>query len=148
MSAAGQAVPARGQAQDEEAPVMRICSPGRPAVCLAVVLALMMPRTSAAAEADVPALLARIRAVGREGAGNVEAARAWKELVGKGPAVLPDVLAGLDDADPTAGNWLRAAVEQIADDAGGKLSPAALEQFVRDTGHAGHARRLAYDLLV
>lgn len=106
----------------------------------------------AAAQAEeVGSLLARIKAVGKEGAGNVEAARAWKELVAQGPAVLPDVLAGLDDAGPVAGNWLRAAVETIRDDAAraGKQLPAdKLEAFVRDTRHAGHARRLAYDLLV
>jgi hypothetical protein len=105
----------------------------------------------AASGQDVTAALARIKAVGREGAGNVKAAAAWKELVRQGPAVLPDLLAALDGAGPAATNWLRAAAEQIADDAraAGKPLPAdRLESFVRQTQHTGRARRLAYELLI
>jgi hypothetical protein len=115
----------------------------------AAAAALFLPTMMPAQETG--SLLARIKAVGKEGAGNVEAAAAWKELVRQGPAVLPDVLAALDDAGPAAANWLRAAVEQIRDDArtaGGKLPAQRLEAFVRETKHAGHARRLAYELLV
>src|SRR5207253_914475 len=67
-----------------------------------------------AAAADVAPLLARIKADGKEGAGNVEAARAWKELVRRGPDLLLDVLAALDDANPVAANYLRAVGEAIA----------------------------------
>src|SRR5579859_2109306 len=77
-------------------------------------LLLLMPPAHAQ---QASSAIARVKAVGKEGAGNVDAAAAWKELVLLGPAVLPDVLAGLDDATPTAANWLRAAVEQIRDDA-------------------------------
>src|SRR5262249_8358585 len=57
---------------------------------------------SLAGAQDTASLLARIKAVGKEGTGNVEAAKAWKELVKLGPAALPDVLAGLDNSSPTA----------------------------------------------
>jgi hypothetical protein len=100
---------------------------------------------------DAGSILARIKAVGKEGAGNVEAAVAWKELVRLGPAVLPELLVALDDAGPIPANWLRAAAEQIGDDAQAakRALPAdRLEAFVRDTKHAGGARRLAYELLV
>jgi hypothetical protein len=100
---------------------------------------------------DVQALLVRIKAVGKEGAGNSEAASAFKQLVTQGPGVLPDVLAGMDDANPVAINWLRGAVEAIQDKAinGGQKIPAdKLAAFVKDTRHAGHARRLAYECLV
>ena len=100
---------------------------------------------------DVQALLVRIKAVGKEGAGNGEAASAFKQLVTQGPGVLPDVLAGMDDANPVAINWLRGAVEAIQDKAinGGQKIPAdKLAAFVKDTRHAGHARRLAYECLV
>jgi hypothetical protein len=110
---------------------------------------LMLPALAVAQQASP--LLARIKAVGKEGAGNVDAAAAWKELVRQGPAVLPEVLGALDDATPTAANWLRAAAEQIADDALAArrdLHADRLEAFIRATKHAGHARRLAYDLLV
>lgn len=100
---------------------------------------------------EVGSLLARIKTVGREGAGNVEAAKAWRELVKAGPEALPQVLAGLDDAGPRAANWIRSAVETIADQAlaSGKNLPAdRLEMFVKDTKHTGAARRLAYEQLV
>jgi hypothetical protein len=113
-----------------------------------LLLPLALPGLAAA---DTGPLLARIRAVGKEGAGNVAAAKAWKELTAKGPVVLLDVLTALDDAGPVAANYLRAAVEAIADRAlaeGKPLPKAKLEAFVRDTRHAGAARRLAYDYLV
>jgi hypothetical protein len=95
-------------------------------------------------------LLARLKAVGKEGKGNAAASKAWQELARQGPQVLVPTLAALDDASPAAANWLRAAVETIAERAlrDGQLQPAPLEAFVRDTRHAGNARRLAYEWLV
>jgi hypothetical protein len=101
-------------------------------------------------EDKVGPLVARLRAVGAEGAGNAEAAAAWKQLVRLGPDALPDLLAALDDAGPVTANWLRAAVDAIAERelaAGRPLPAGALEKFVRDTRHAGPARRLAYEWL-
>jgi hypothetical protein len=100
---------------------------------------------------DVNSLLVRIKAVGKEGAGNVDASKAWKELVAKGPAVLPDVLGGMDDASPIAINWLRGAVEAIHDKAiaaNAKLPVDKIDAFLNDTRHSGPARRLAYETLV
>jgi hypothetical protein len=103
-----------------------------------------------AVAADIQPLLARIKAVGREGTGNVEAGRAWGELTRAGPDALPAILAAMDDANPTATNWLRTAVDSIAErerDAGRPLPAEALETFVKDTRHAGRPRRLAYEWL-
>jgi hypothetical protein len=119
-------------------------------VCLAVCCA---PLGSAEPAADSKAgpLLTRIKAVRKEGAGNRDAARAWKDLVALGPDALPATLAALDDADPVAANWLRTAVDAIAErerETGRPLPAARLEAFVRDQQHAGPARRLAYEWLV
>jgi hypothetical protein len=100
---------------------------------------------------EVQSLLVRIKAVGKEGVGNVEAAKAFKQLVTQGPGVLPDVLAGMDDANPIAINWLRGAVEAIQDKAANnnaKVPADRIEAFLKDTRHAGHSRRLAYECLV
>jgi len=116
----------------------------------AVLFALSLAVTSSHAQ-DVNSLLLRIKAVGKEGVGNVEAGKAWKELVAKGAGVLPDVLAGMDDANPVAVNWLRGAVEAIQDKAdakGEKIPQAKIEAFLLDTKHTGKARRLAYECLV
>jgi len=96
-------------------------------------------------------LLARIKAVGKEGAGNSDAAKAWKELTRLGPDALLDILASLDNAPPVAANWLRSAVDAIAEKSLAekqKLPAAKLEAFVRARTHAGNARRLAYEWLV
>jgi hypothetical protein len=115
----------------------------------ATVLAALV--LAGAAAADVDSLLGRIKTVGREGAGSDEAARAWRELVRAGPEALPATLAALDDVDPAAANWLRSAVDAIAErelTAGRNLPVAELEAFARDTRHTGRARRLAYEWLV
>jgi hypothetical protein len=113
---------------------------------LPVLAALLAP----AADAGVEPLLARMKAVGREGAGSTEAARAWRDLVRAGPAALPATLAALEDADPAAANWLRSAFDAIAERelaAGRPLPVAALEAFAKDTRHNGRSRRLAYEWL-
>ncbi len=100
--------------------------------------------------ADSEPWIARIKAVGDKGAGNVEAAKAWRELVQLGPEALPDILQALDNADPVAANWLRSAVDAIAErelEAKKALPAKKLEAFVRETKHAGFARRLAYEWL-
>src|SRR4051794_29684773 len=104
-----------------------------------------------AADPDPKALLTPIRNVGREGAGNVEAARAWKALVARGPSGLIDLLGAMDDDNPTAANWLRSAVDAVAERAvadGKPLPVAELEKFLADTSHGRAARRLAYEWLV
>jgi hypothetical protein len=113
-------------------------------------LTLILAPAGRAAEREPAPFLARIKAVGKEGAGNAEAAKAWRELVRLGPSAILDILAALDDAEPIAANWLRSAIDTIAERtlADKKPLPAArLEAFVRDTRHAGRARRLAYEWL-
>jgi hypothetical protein len=119
------------------------------ALWLLLLSSLVLPALVPAAEPGP--LLARIKAVGKEGQGNVEAAKAWQELVKLGPGALVDVLQALDDADTTAANWLRSAFEAVAERelaAGRPLPGDKLETFVKDRRHAGQARRLAYDWLV
>jgi hypothetical protein len=102
-------------------------------------------------ETDTKTLLSRIRAVGREGAGNAEAARASKALTAKGPAILPDVLGAMDDDNLTVSNWLRSLADTIAERslADGKPLPVKeLEKFLVDTAHSSVGRRLAYEYLV
>jgi hypothetical protein len=108
------------------------------------------PGAGRAPDDDPGPLLAAVKAVGREGAGNPEAAGAWKALARLGPDALPAVLAALPDGDPTAANWLRPAVDAIAERAardGRPLPAAELERFVKDAKHGNAARRIAYELL-
>ncbi|MHB1422194.1 MAG: hypothetical protein ACYC3I_03140 [Gemmataceae bacterium] len=109
----------------------------------------LLPAASVSAESSVE-VLARLKAVGREGEHNEAAARAWKKVVGQGPAALPAILQAMDDADAASANWLRTAGDTIAERAvaaGNSLPAEALEQFVHQTRHNGAARRLAYEWL-
>src|SRR5262249_44288748 len=104
-----------------------------------------------AATGDLQGSLAAVRAVGPEGKGSPAAARAWREWSQADVAQLPQLLAGMDGANPLARNWLRSAIDQVLDraKASGKPLPIpALEQFLLDTKHNPQARRLAYELIV
>lgn len=120
-------------------------------IWLTGVLMLLLAGMSADAAGETAPLLAKIKAVSKEGDGNDEASKAWKALVQQGPDALLEILTALDDANPAAANWLRAAVDAIAERslAAGKPLPATkLEAFVKDTKHVGANRRLAYEWLV
>jgi hypothetical protein len=113
------------------------------------VAALMSPTGLGAAE-DIAAEIRAIRAVEAEGRGNKEANLAWRKLSRQPARVTPEILAALDGANPIAANYLRSAVETIAQrelENGGKLPAAELEKFMRDTRHDPRGRRLAYELL-
>lgn len=104
----------------------------------------------AASGSPLAASIETIRAVGPEGRGNAEAARAWKELGAAGPESLPAILRSMNGANELAANWLRAAVDTIAARelaARRPLPVAGLDQFVRDTRQHPRARRLAYELI-
>lgn len=103
-----------------------------------------------AAPAGTDRLLAQIKAVAREGAGNQEAGAAWKQLVAQGGGAILPTLAAMDDASAPAANWLRSAVNALVEKeraAGKKLPADQLEAFILDRKHNPGARRLAYEVL-
>lgn len=110
-----------------------------------VALVISASPSASAADGDSAGLIAKLKAVRDGGEGSTEAAAAFKQLVARGPEVVPELLAAMDDAGPLASNWLRNAVEAIAE----RKPPEAkvLEAFVKDTKHGGPSRRLAYELL-
>ena len=124
----------------------------RSAVLLSALALLCSEIRSFAAEkpSRFAAALETIRAVGPEGRGDREAAKAWRELASADAQALPEVLAGMKGAGPLAANWIRTAVEAIAErELGrGKLAAADLERLVRDRQGDPRARRLAYEWLV
>ncbi|MFN0067688.1 MAG: hypothetical protein ACKVYV_08640, partial [Limisphaerales bacterium] len=109
-----------------------------------------MVSATAALPPDLAAAVQTLRAVGPEGRGNAEATAAWKKLAAADAAALPALLAAMDGANDYALNWLRAAVETIAQReaaAGRKAKPADLESFLADTKHHPRARRMAYEMI-
>lgn len=103
-----------------------------------------------AADPDLAEALKALRAVSVEGQGNAAATAAWRRLAAADAGELPVILAAFDGANDYAVNWLRPAVEAVAQraaHAGRPLPLAGLETFLRDTRHHPRARRLAYELI-
>ncbi len=94
--------------------------------------------------------VADLRAVGPQGSGNEKATAAWARVAAAGGEAIPGVLGAMDGANDYALNWLRLAVDTIAQRelaAGGRLPVSALESFVADTRHHPRARYQAYELI-
>ena len=107
--------------------------------------------TTRAAEKTTDQLVATIRAVGPQGKGHLEAQAASLALANASVADLPVILAGMDNANALATNWLRIAVDTVAQKAiqrGDSLPQKALEKFLEDTQHSARGRRTAYELLL
>lgn len=99
---------------------------------------------------DVLSAIQTILQVGPEGSGNAAASPAWQGLSrARADALLP-ILKAMDDANELAANWLRSAVDTIADrelKAGQPLPKSQLLAFLHDTKHHPRARRLAFELV-
>ena len=102
--------------------------------------------------ADLAPLLKTLREVGHEGKGYRAATAAWAQLTEQGRVEqLPQILAAFDGAELLAVNWLRGAVDTIAErqlQAQGKLPITLLESFLKEKQHDPRARRLAYEWIV
>lgn len=115
--------------------------------CLSSFIAIGLPVFAASVEENIRA----IKSVGPDGQHHAEAIAAVKELSQGNVDSLPVLLRGFEGANPLAVNWLRSAVDTVADRTlkkTGKLPAGTLEAFVKDTARSPEARRLAYEWLV
>ena len=101
------------------------------------------------AAGDLSKPIEALRAVQKEGQGNEGASKAWKEIAKADASNLPEVLKGMNGANPLAENWLRAAVGVIADGAlkEKKMPVEALVAFLKDTKNSPGPRVVAFDLI-
>jgi hypothetical protein len=101
------------------------------------------------AAGDLSKPIEALRGVQKEGQGNEAAGKAWQEIVKADAANLPEVLKGMNGANPLAENWLRAAVGVIADEAlkAKKMPVETLVTFLKDTKNSPGARVVAFDLI-
>lgn len=105
----------------------------------------------AANAASVDENIRTIKSVERNGQNHQQAIAAVKELSKASVDSLPVVLKGFEGANPLAINWLRGAIDSIADrelKKSGKLPATVLENFVKDSARSPEARRLAYEWLL
>lgn len=117
--------------------------------CAALCLLLAIGVTTAPA-AELDKHIQALQAVGPKGSGHQAAVAAAKALSQADAKQLPEILAGMDQANALAANWFRAIAETVADRAvreDGKLPVDKLEAFLRDTSHAPRSRRLAFELI-
>lgn len=106
--------------------------------------------TLAAAAPSLKASLKSLRSVGPEGLGNEPAKSAWRRVASIEASSLPLVLESMDGANDYALNWLRSAVDAVAQKAtvsGRPLPVETLHRFLRDRTHHPRARRLAFELI-
>jgi len=125
--------------------------PGRAWIVLAATLVLLVAHSTVPAAVDVPALVRSVNAVGPKGGGHPAAIAALRQLSQADAVQIPEILAGMDGANRLSANWLRAAVEAIAQrelERGGRLPQPELEAILADTTHFPAARSLAYDLIL
>ena len=114
--------------------------------CLAV-FAIVRPLEAASVDESIRT----IKSVGKKGEQHPEAIAAFKELSKANADALPTILKSFEGANPLAINWLRGAVESIADrelTKTGKLPAKSLEDFIKDLNRSPEARRLAYEWLL
>lgn len=100
---------------------------------------------------DLSEQISVIQRIGPKGKGNKEASVAWKQIVKHDASAITSVLAGMDGANVLAINWLRAAVDTIAErtiNDGGELPLDDIQEFLLDTSHHPRARRSAYEWLI
>jgi len=96
---------------------------------------------------DIDKQIAAIASVGPQGQGADRARAACRELSGRGPEVVPRLLAAMDTPNAVAANWYRAAFDRIVSrelaDPRRRLPVEDFKQFVRQQNHPGRGRRLA-----
>lgn len=76
------------------------------------------------------------------------ARQAWKQIADLEAGSIPAILEAFDSAGPTSANWLRSAVDAIAEKSlasSQKLPQDELEKFVLNLSRSPRARRLAYE---
>lgn len=119
-------------------PIMKIA----PVPHLLALLTLSLPLI-----ADTQSAIRTLQSVDAEGNGNPAAAKAWAELTKGGPENIPVLLTAMDDANNLAANWLRSAVDALAQKHRDAVPAQALQAFLDDRDHAPRARRLAFELI-
>ncbi|PQO42581.1 hypothetical protein [Blastopirellula marina] len=113
-------------------------------------MAILATLTASLPAATIDELTTTVNAIGLDGQGYPEAVEAVQALSKLDAPAIPQILASFDDEKPIAANWLRAAVEAVAQrgrDAGSPLPEATLVAFINDDSHSAKARGVAFQLL-
>lgn len=99
---------------------------------------------------DLQEALATLKRVGPKGSGNPEAISAIQRVKAQDLSHLTELLQAMDSANELSANWIRSAVESIAqrEQAQGKPLPLSdLATYLFDTRHSSVSRQLAFELI-
>lgn len=94
--------------------------------------------------------LATMQEVGPKGEGHPQAIRAWRQIAAAPVDQLPRILAAMNDENPLAANWIRSAVETIAErtlTSGSRLPLDELERYLENKEYSPRSRLLAFELI-
>ena len=108
---------------------------------------LLLVSLSPSLFANTQSAIRDILDVDAEGRGNSKASKAWSQLASGGADSIPTLLKAMNDANGLAANWLRSAVDTIAQKNASSLPVEALQKFLNDPSNNAKARRLAYELI-
>ncbi|MCA9151360.1 MAG: hypothetical protein KDA92_18740 [Planctomycetales bacterium] len=122
-----------------------------PIIATVCILAVSLTLSVAhAAERSLATLLSELQQLDRLAQGHDQAIEAWQIIAKADAQEIPAILAGMRDDNPLANNWIRAAVDAIAERTlqdGQPLPTEALDAYLIDTKHSPRSRRLAFEWL-
>ncbi|MCO6047303.1 hypothetical protein NG895_25665 [Aeoliella sp. ICT_H6.2] len=117
---------------------------------LILVVGLTMALQAGVQAASLDEAISVVRTASPTQATSNQVREAWKALVAASPDDIPTMLRGMNDSNPAVENWIRTAIDQVAEqtlDSGGELPRAELIDLLADTSAAPRARRTSYELL-
>ena len=114
---------------------------------IVVVAPLVLSFSTFVSATELSDALEILRAVEANAESQLEVQKAWKTVASAGADQLPQILEAMQGADPVAENWLRTAVDTIADrelESSNSLPAEDLQNFLLDKAQSKRARRTAY----
>ncbi len=107
---------------------------------------LLISASPGLADENLARAMEAVRGVDVNGAGHDAAVEAMKVVNAASLQQVPEILAGMDDANRLATNWLRCAVVSIVN-RGGELPREEIEAYFANSKHSHLGRLLAFELL-
>lgn len=118
---------------------------------MAIAVALLCNAAIAEASTSLEEALQTVQQIGPKGQGHQAAIPALQIISQQKAEDLPNILAGMKGDNVLADNWIRGAVDAIAEktlQSGASLPLTELEAFLNDTSNTPRSRRLAFEWII
>ena len=120
-------------------------------VSMAIAVALLCNAAIAEPSTSLEEALQTVQQIGPKGQGHQAAIPALQIVSQQKAEDLPNILAGMKGNNVLADNWIRGAVDAIAEktlQSGASLPLTELEEFLNDTSNSPRSRRLAFEWII